>query len=53
MPSTLSLASAPGIALVAKSVGMAKLWRLRGGPGQDISMDLRKAPHRLDCPGAA
>ncbi|MFI6997349.1 CoA transferase [Nocardia sp. NPDC050175] len=47
--STLSLASAPGIALVGKSVGMAKLWQLRGGPGQDISMDLRKAPHRL-CP---
>lgn len=47
--STLSLASSPGIALVAKSVGMAKLWQLRGGPGQDISMDLRKAPHRL-CP---
>lgn len=49
VPSTLSLASAPGIALVAKSVGIAKLWQLRGGPGQDISMDLRKAPHRL-CP---
>ncbi|MGX1772507.1 CoA transferase [Nocardia brasiliensis] len=49
VPSTLSLASAPGVALVAKSVGLAKLWRLRGGPGQDISMDLRKAPHRL-CP---
>ncbi|MFI5779489.1 hypothetical protein [Nocardia sp. NPDC051570] len=49
VPRTLSLASAPGIAQVAKSVGMAKLRQLRGGPGQDISMDLRKAPHRL-CP---
>ncbi len=49
VPSTLSLASAPSVALVAKSVGIAKLWQLRGGPGQDISMDMRKAPHRL-CP---
>ncbi|MEV6562306.1 CoA transferase [Nocardia sp. NPDC051756] len=49
VPSTLSLAAAPGIALVGKSVALADLWQLRGGPGQDISMDLRKAPHRL-CP---
>lgn len=49
VPSTLRLASAAGIGLVAKSVAMAKLWRARGGEGQDISMDLRKAPHRL-CP---
>ncbi|MCM6778924.1 CoA transferase [Nocardia sp. CDC159] len=47
--STLALASAPALALVAKSVAQAKLLRLRGGPGQDIAMDLRRAPHRL-CP---
>lgn len=49
VPSTLRLGAAAGISLVAKSVAVAKLWRLRGGAGQDISMDLRVAPHRL-CP---
>ncbi|MEU1676665.1 CoA transferase [Streptomyces roseifaciens] len=49
VPSTLRLGAAAGIALVAKSAAVAKLWRLRGGPGQDISVDLRVAPHRL-CP---
>ncbi|WP_423809805.1 CoA transferase [Priestia koreensis] len=46
-PSTLRLASAAGIALVAKSVAVAKLWRGKGGKGQDIHMDLRKALRRL------
>ncbi|HEV3358403.1 MAG TPA: CoA transferase [Pseudonocardiaceae bacterium] len=49
VPSTLRLGGAAGIALVAKSVAMAKLWRTRGGAGQDIAVDLRVAPHRL-CP---
>jgi len=49
VPSTVRLGAAPAIGLVAKSVGLAALWRHRGGSGQDISMDLRKAPHRL-CP---
>jgi len=49
LPSALRLAGATGIALAAKAVAMARLWRLRGGPGQDISVDLRVAPHRL-CP---
>jgi hypothetical protein len=49
VPSTLRLATAAGIGLVAKSVAVAALWRHRGGPGQDIAMDLRTAPHRL-CP---
>jgi crotonobetainyl-CoA:carnitine CoA-transferase CaiB-like acyl-CoA transferase len=49
VPSTLRLAAAAGIGLVAKSVAVAALWRRRGGPGQDIAMDLRTAPHRL-CP---
>ncbi|MET8771590.1 MULTISPECIES: CoA transferase [Streptomyces] len=47
VPSTLRFASAAGIGLAAKSVALAKLWRLRGGKGQDIGVDLRKAPHRL------
>ncbi|HWC84796.1 MAG TPA: CoA transferase [Pseudonocardiaceae bacterium] len=49
VPSTLRLGGAAGIALVAKSVAMAKLWRSRGGAGQDIGVDLRVTPHRL-CP---
>jgi crotonobetainyl-CoA:carnitine CoA-transferase CaiB-like acyl-CoA transferase len=49
VPSTLRLGGAAAIALVAKSAAMAKLWRLRGGDGQDISVDLRVTPHRL-CP---
>jgi crotonobetainyl-CoA:carnitine CoA-transferase CaiB-like acyl-CoA transferase len=47
VPSTLRLASAAAIALVAKSVAVSKIWRIRGGKGQDIHMDLRKAIRRL------
>jgi len=49
VPSVLRLAGAASVALVAKSVALAALHRDRGGPGQDIAMDLRVAPHRL-CP---
>lgn len=49
VPSAVRLGAAPAIGLVAKSVALAALWRHRGGPGQDIGMDLRTAPHRL-CP---
>ncbi|MEE3850256.1 CoA transferase [Gordonia sp. LSe1-13] len=49
VPSTLRLGGAAAIALAAKSAAIAKLWQLRGGAGQDISVDLRSAPHRL-CP---
>ncbi|MEP9394721.1 CoA transferase [Gordonia sp. VNQ95] len=49
VPSTLRLGAAAGIALATKSAAVAKLHRLRGGAGQDISVDLRSAPHRL-CP---
>ncbi|RYY93529.1 MAG: carnitine dehydratase [Comamonadaceae bacterium] len=49
IPSVFRIAGAAGIGLVAKSVAMAALWRARGGAGQDIAMDLRRAPHRL-CP---
>ncbi|GAA3007543.1 CoA transferase [Microbacterium aurantiacum] len=51
VPSTLRLGGAAGIALVAKSIAMGKVWRLRGGESQDITMDLRVAPRRL-CPMA-
>ncbi|MBP2472141.1 crotonobetainyl-CoA:carnitine CoA-transferase CaiB-like acyl-CoA transferase [Crossiella equi] len=49
VPSPLRLGAAAAVALVAKSAAVAKLWRVRGGGGQDISADLRSAPHRL-CP---
>jgi crotonobetainyl-CoA:carnitine CoA-transferase CaiB-like acyl-CoA transferase len=49
VPSTLRLGAASAVALAAKSVAVAKLWRLRGGAGQDIAVDLRVTPHRL-CP---
>ncbi|WP_258081043.1 hypothetical protein [Nocardia nova] len=44
VPSTLRLGGAAAIALAAKSVAVAKLWRLRGGNEQDITVDLRSAP---------
>jgi hypothetical protein len=49
VPSRLRLGAGAAIALAAKSAAVAKLWRLRGRGGQDISVDLRPAPHRL-CP---
>lgn len=49
VPSPLRLGGAAAIALVSKSAAIAALHRQRGGPGQDIAMDLRVAPHRL-CP---
>ncbi|HEY1970534.1 MAG TPA: CoA transferase [Pseudonocardia sp.] len=49
VPSTLRLGAASSLALAAKSVTVAALWRDRGGAGQDIEVDLRVTPHRL-CP---
>jgi crotonobetainyl-CoA:carnitine CoA-transferase CaiB-like acyl-CoA transferase len=49
VPSPLRLGAGAAISLAAKSAAVAKLWRLRGRGGQDISVDLRSAPHRL-CP---
>jgi crotonobetainyl-CoA:carnitine CoA-transferase CaiB-like acyl-CoA transferase len=49
LPSPLRLGLAAAVPLVAKSAAVAQIWRMRGGPGQDISMDLRVAPHRM-CP---
>jgi crotonobetainyl-CoA:carnitine CoA-transferase CaiB-like acyl-CoA transferase len=49
VPSTIRLAGATAIALMAKAAAMAHLWRFRGGSEQDMSIDLRGAPRRL-CP---
>jgi crotonobetainyl-CoA:carnitine CoA-transferase CaiB-like acyl-CoA transferase len=43
------LATMAGVALMAKAVGVAHIWRYRTGRSQNLSIDLRKAPHRL-CP---
>jgi len=49
VPSVFRLGSAAGTALMAKSAAMASLWAMRTGEGQNISLDIRKAPRRL-CP---
>lgn len=49
VPSVFRLAAAAGIALTAKSAAMASLWAFRTGEGQDVHLDIRKAPRRL-CP---
>ncbi|SPE31851.1 hypothetical protein SBA3_1820016 [Candidatus Sulfopaludibacter sp. SbA3] len=43
------LATMAGVALMAKAVAAADTWRYRTGQGQDLTLDLRRAPHRL-CP---
>ena len=47
MPSATRLGGAAAVALVQQSVVAAKLWRMRGGPGQDITVDLGQAIRRL------
>lgn len=47
--SPMRIGGAATIALLAKSIAAAALHRWRGGPGQDIFVDLRPTPHRL-CP---
>ncbi|WP_131738423.1 CoA transferase [Actinomadura roseirufa] len=47
VPSPLRIGAAAALALAAKAAAVAALWRLRGGGGQDVEVDLRSAPHRL------
>jgi crotonobetainyl-CoA:carnitine CoA-transferase CaiB-like acyl-CoA transferase len=47
--SPLPFATMAAVALMAKSISVAALWRFRGGAGQDMSVDLGEALHRL-CP---
>ncbi|MBP0594156.1 CoA transferase [Paraburkholderia sp. LEh10] len=49
VPSVFRLGAAAGLALMTKSVAMAALWAKRTGEGQDLHLDIRKAPRRL-CP---
>jgi CoA-transferase family III len=47
--SPLPLATMAAVALMAKAVSVAEMWRFRGGAGQDLSLDLGMALRRL-CP---
>ncbi len=47
--SPLPFATMAAVALMAKSISVAALWRFRGGAGQDMSVDFGQALHRL-CP---
>ena len=47
LKSPLRIGAAATIGLLAKSVAAAAMHRWRGAAGQDISVDLRRAPHRL------
>ncbi|MEJ2866149.1 CoA transferase [Actinomycetospora sp. OC33-EN08] len=49
VPSPMRVGGAATVGLLAKSVAAAAVHRWRGGPGQDVHVDLRRAPHRL-CP---
>lgn len=45
--SVLRVGSMPAIALAAKAVMIAKIWKMRTGQSQDIHVDVRKALHRF------
>ncbi|CAB3800928.1 CoA transferase [Pararobbsia alpina] len=47
IPSRFRFGSMPAIALAAKAVSVAALWRLRSGEEQDIEVDVRKALRRF------
>ncbi|MFL9937581.1 carnitine dehydratase, partial [Paraburkholderia sp. RL18-103-BIB-C] len=47
IPALFRFGSLSAIALAAKAVGVAALWRLRTGEEQDIEVDVRKALRRF------
>src|SRR5258708_36658309 len=47
IPALFRFGSLSAIALTAKAVGVAALWRLRTGEEQDIEVDVRKALRRF------
>ncbi|MEU0571469.1 CoA transferase [Nonomuraea sp. NPDC005983] len=47
MASSLRIGGVAALALVQQSIVAAKLWRMRGGLGQDITVDLGQAIRRL------
>ncbi|MBP5744224.1 MAG: hypothetical protein J6W44_04910, partial [Oscillospiraceae bacterium] len=47
--STIALGTGSAIGLMAKSLAATKIWRLRGGEGQDMSIDISKGISRLSA----
>lgn len=47
LPSRIRFGTMAGVALAARSVALAALWRQATGEGQDISVDVRKAFRRF------
>jgi crotonobetainyl-CoA:carnitine CoA-transferase CaiB-like acyl-CoA transferase len=47
VPSRFRFGSMAAIALAAKAVAVASIWKLRSGEGQDIHVDVRKALQRF------
>src|SRR3984885_2327360 len=51
LPATHRLGACIGIPIMARAVAAVPLHRQRGGPGQDLALDLRQAVHGIN-PGA-
>src|ERR1700733_15969909 len=51
LPATHRLGACIGIPIMASAVAAVALHRQRGGPGQDLALDLRQAVHGMN-PGA-
>ncbi|MDF2514938.1 MAG: carnitine dehydratase [Sphingobacterium sp.] len=49
IPSVVRFGSFASIALAAKSVQIASIWKLRTGESQNIHLDVRKALRRFSC----
>ncbi len=47
--STIALGTGSAIGLMAKSLAATKIWRMRGGEGQDMSIDISKGISRLSA----
>lgn len=47
--STIALGTGAAISLMAKSLAATKIWRMRGGEGQDMSIDISKGISRLSA----
>ena len=47
LESRLRLGAGIGVPIMAAAVGTAAIWKLRGGRGQDLRLDLRRAIHGI------
>ena len=51
LPSRHRLGACISIPVMAAAVGVATIWRMRSGRGQDLQLDLRKAIHGINPMG--